>query len=50
MLLREIFIGGARAPPAPPHATALVIKEEEFKVSALLSILGTGTDPSLGNR
>ena len=23
MLLREIFIGGARAPPAPPHATAL---------------------------
>ena len=24
MLLREIFIGGARAPPAPPHATALL--------------------------
>ena len=32
------------------HHNTSVIKEEEFKVSALLSILGTGTDPSLGNR
>ena len=29
MLLREIFIGGARAPPAPPHATAL---KKNFKL------------------
>ena len=32
MLLREIFIGGARAPPAPPHATALVFFQTSFKV------------------
>ena len=30
MLLREIFIGGARAPPAPPHATALVEGQSDF--------------------
>ena len=29
MLLREIFIGGARAPPAPPHATALRVRQSE---------------------
>ena len=35
MLLREIFIGGARAPPAPPHATALPkMRQLKHKVRA----------------
>ena len=36
MLLREIFIGGARAPPAPPHATALSLHLKVFKKNSVI--------------
>ena len=39
MLLREIFIGGARAPPAPPHATALGYCSVRDLVYQTISIL-----------
>ena len=42
MLLREIFIGGARAPPAPPHATALLKVLNAKRTSAVVDETFTG--------
>ena len=50
MLLREIFIGGARAPPAPPHATALDLQPlETFPLKFGQRIACNGPSPPISN-